>query len=134
MYQEAQRVRPKFPNGLQPWGQQTEKQHRAPCGSQYHKAPKFPAASFHQKGESGSPCQKAVSRVQRYGEARKPQPEGAQQIIQDPKRQSQQDGLAKSQQLRRDLCFHSQPNNRLKKPPRLLPSSSYETESMRPST
>jgi hypothetical protein len=134
MYQETQRIRPKFPDGPQPWGQQTEKQHCAPRGPQCHKAAKLPAAPFHQEGEGGSPCQQAVPCIQQCGETGQPQPEGAQQVIQDSERHPQQDGLTEGQQLRRDLCFHPQPNNRLKKPPRLLSPSSYVTESMRPST
>ena len=105
-------------------GEGAEEQHRSARGAQHHEAPQFSAAPLHEKGEGGGACRQTVGRVQQGGEPGQPQPEGAQQIIQRTQGQAQQDGLAEGQQLLRDLVPHSQPNSRLKKPPRLRPSSS----------
>lgn len=105
-------------------GEGAEEQHRSAHGAQHHEAPQFAAAPLHEKGEGGRACRQTVGRVQQSDEPGQPQPEGAQQIIQRTQGQTQENGLAEGQQLLRDLVPHSQPNSRLKKPPRLRPSSS----------
>ena len=105
-------------------GESAEKQHRAAHGAQHHKAPQFSAAPLHEKGEGGGACRQTINHIQQGGQTGQPQPEGAQQIVERPQGQAQQDGLAEDQQLLRDLVPHGQPNSRLKKPPRLRPSSS----------
>ena len=105
-------------------GERTEEQYRAAHGAQHHEAPQLPAATLHEKGESGGACRQTINHIQRGGQAGQPQPEGAQQIVQRTQSQTQQNGLAENQQLLRDLVPHGQPNSRLKKPPRLRPSSS----------
>lgn len=101
-----------------------EKQHGASDAAQHHKAPQFSVAPPHEKGKGRRAHRQTVGRIQHGGQPGQPQAEGTQQIIQQSHGQSQQDGLAEDQQLMRDLVPHGQPNSRLKKPPRLRPSSS----------
>ncbi len=124
MRQVGQGVRPKGPHRAQQLGEGAEKQHRAAHGAQHREAPQLPPAPPQEKEERGRPHKEAVGRVQRGGEAGQAQPEGAQQIVQHPGGQPQQDGLGEQQQLLGDLVSHPYPNSRLKKPPRPGPSSS----------
>ena len=101
-----------------------EKQHCAAHSTKHHKAPQLPAAPIHEKGEDGGACCQTIGRVQRGGQSGQPQPKGAQQIVQQPDRQPQQDGLAEDEQLVGDLIRHTEPNRRLKNPPRAGPWSS----------
>lgn len=124
MHQVGQGVRPKRPHRAQHLGEGAEKQHRAAHGAQHREAPQLPLAPPQEKEKRRRPHKEAVGRVQRGGEAGQAQPKGAQQVVQHPGGQPQQDGLPEHQQLLEDLVPHPYPNSRLKKPLRPVPSSS----------
>lgn len=124
MRQAGQRIRPKGPHRAQQPGEGAEEQRRAARGPQEHKAPQLALPAPQEEEEGGRAHGQAVGRVQRGGQAGRAQAEGAQQVIQHPCGQAQQDGLPEHQKLLGDLVPHTYPNRRLKKPPRPGPSSS----------
>lgn len=124
MYQVGQCVRPKGPHRAQYCGKRAEEKHRAAHGAQQHKAPQLALGPAQEKQEHRASNGQTVQGVQRPGEPGEPQPEGAQQVIQQSGGQPQQDGLDKHQQLLGDVIPHRYPNRRLKNPPRLVPWSS----------
>ncbi len=87
-------------------GKGTEKQHCAPHCSHQYKAPQLPGTPADQEEKHGSPHRQAVTPVQQGGEAGRSDPEGAQQVIQQSGRQSQQNGLPEHQQLMAHLAPH----------------------------
>lgn len=122
--QVGQGIRPKGPHRAQHLGERAEKQHRAAHRAQYREATQLSFSPPQEKEERGGPHSQAIGRVQHGGEAGRPQAKRAQQVIQHPGGQAQQDGLPEHQQLLGDLIPHTYPNRRLKKPPRAGPSSS----------
>lgn len=124
MHQAGQGVRPEGPHRTQRLGEGAEKQHRAAHGAQHREAPQLPLTPPQEEEKRRRSHKEAVDRVQPGGEAGQAQPEGAQQIVQHPGGQPQQNGLPEHQQLLGDLVPHPYPNRRLKKPPRPGPSSS----------
>lgn len=124
MHQTGQGIRPKSPHRAQHPGKGAEEQHRAARGPQEHKAPQLALSAPQEKEEGGRAHGQAVDPVQRGGKPGRPQAEGAQQIVQHPRGQAQQDGLPEHQKLLGDLVPHAYPNRRPKKPRRPGPSSS----------
>lgn len=124
MRQKGQRIRPEGPDGPQRLGKGAEKQHRSPHRAHQDKAPELSRSPAEQKQKRGRAHHKAVSPVQQRGEPGGPDPEGAQQIIQQAGGQAQQDGLPEHQQLLGRLPPHPYPKRRLSRPPRLDPWSS----------
>lgn len=99
--QKGQRIRPKGPQGPQELGEGAEKEDRSPQRAQHHEAPELALGPAQQEKEQRPAHAQAVEAVQRPGEAGGPDPEGAQQIVQQPGGQPQQDGLPEYQEL---LC------------------------------
>lgn len=106
MHQIGQRIRPKSPNGPQHGGKSAEKQDCAAQRAQHRKAPQFPFRRLEEEEERRHPYRQAVEAVQKARQPGQPQPEGPQQIIQQPGGKAQQDGLAKHQQLLGNLIPH----------------------------
>lgn len=124
MPQKGQRIRPKGPQGPQRPGKGAEIQHRAPQRSQEHKAPELALGPAQQEEEHGPAHRQAVGPVQKAGGPGGPDPEGAQQVVQQTGGQPQEDGLPEDQQLLGRLVSHIQPNRRPRSPPRPGPWSS----------
>ena len=125
MQEKCQGVHPKVPQGPQQGRQQAKKQHRAAQGSQNHISPQ--QALRLAEGEEKQPGAhgQAVQGVPQGGGAGQPQPEGPQQVVQQPRRQAQQHRLAEQGQLPGDLDLHGPyPNSRRRKPPCSRPPSS----------
>ena len=122
--QKGQRIRPKSPQRAQKLRKSAEKQDRAPQGSQDYKSPELALGPAQQEEEHGPAHRQAVGPVQKGGGPGSPHPEGAQQIIQQPGGQPQENGLPEHQQLLGRPAFHAQPNRRPRKPPRPEPWSS----------
>lgn len=124
MPQKGQRICPERPKGAQELGKSAEKQHRAPQGSQDHEAPELALGPAQQEEEHGPAHGQAVGPVQKAGGPGGPDPEGAQQIVQQPGGQPQKNGLPEDQQLPGRLGPHAHPNRRPRSPPRPGPWSS----------
>lgn len=125
MQQKGQGIHPKIPHRPQGGGEGAEKQRRASQKPQQDEHPQFPLGPAEGEEKQGRAYRQTVEDVQRGGETGQAQPEGPQQIVQHPRRQAQQNGLAKDQKLLGDVIFHrAYPNSRRKKPPRSGPPSS----------
>lgn len=124
MHQVVQCIYPKRPDRPKKCGTRAEEQHRATDGAQHHEAPQLSLGPEQEKSEHRASDDQAVQSVQKARQPGEPQPKGAQQVIQQPGGQPQQDGLTEYQQLLGDLNPHGQPKRRLKNPPRLWPWSS----------
>lgn len=107
IHQIGQRIGPKGPQGPQRRGEGAEKQHGPADGAQHHKAPQLSLGPAEEKEKHGAPHRQAVQGVQRPCQPGEPQAKGAQQVIQQPGGQAQQDGLGKYQQLLGDLIPHT---------------------------
>lgn len=116
MGQREEGVVPKIPYRLQKYGAGAEVQHCPACRPQQGKQAEFSVCAPQQKLKARSADAQAVRAVQRHGEAGKPQPEGPQQVVPDPRSKTQQNGLGKIQQLLGYLVTHTQPKSRPKKP------------------
>ena len=125
MQKKGHRIHPKIPQGTQQRGQQAKKQHRPCQGTQHHIPPQ--QAVRPAEGEEKQPGAhgQAVQGVPQGGGAGQPQPERAQQVVQQSRRQTQEHGLAEQGQLPGDLDLHGPyPNSRRRKPPCSRPPSS----------
>ena len=125
MQKKGHRIHPKIPQGTQQRGQQAKKQHRPSQGAQHHIPPQ--QAVRPAEGEEKQPGAhgQAVQGVPQGGGAGQPQPERAQQVVQQSRRQTQQHRLAEQGQLPGDLDLHGPyPNSRRRKPPCSRPPSS----------
>ena len=118
--QKSQRIRPKGPQRPQELRKNAEEQYRAPGRSHNYKAPKLTLGPAQQEEEHGPAYRQAVGPVQKAGNPRRPDPKGAQQIIQQPGRQPQENGLPEYQQLPGRLTSHAYPNRRPRNPARPL--------------
>ena len=97
--QTIQRVGPKFPHRPQQLGKGAEKQHRAAQSPQHQESLQLAVSPPQQKQEGCGPHDQAVNAVQPSGEPGAAEPKRAQQVVQHPCGQPQQDGLTEGHQL-----------------------------------
>lgn len=122
--QKGQRIRPESPQGPQKLRKRAEKQRRAAQGPHDHKAPELARPAAQQKEEHTPAHRQAIGSVQKAGGPGRADPEGTQQIIQQPGGQPEENGLPEHQKLPGRLDLHAQPNRRPRKPVRPEPWSS----------
>lgn len=122
--QKSQRIRPEGPQRPQKLRKHAEEQHRASQGSHDHKAAELAFGPAKQEEEHSPAHRQAVGPVQQAGDAGCANPEGTQQVIQQPGGQPQKNGLPKYQQLLGRPALHAQPKRRPRNPPRPGPWSS----------
>ena len=95
------RIRPKLPDG-----QQAEKQGSSPRQAQQDVQPGnslHPAEKKHKHRQQGG---QAVAAVQDARQARMPQPQGPEQVVEQRDAAPQHNGLDKRQQLNRNFVLH----------------------------
>lgn len=100
------RIRPKIPDGPQRSGQQAEKQGSSTRQAQQDVQPGnslHPAEKKHKHRQQGG---QAVAAVQDARQARMPQPQGPEQIVEQRDAAPQHNGLDKCQQLNRNFVLH----------------------------
>lgn len=99
MRQAGQRIGPKIPHRAQQLGKCAEKQHCAAQGTQHQETPQLTIRPAQQKEEGDGAHGQAVGPVQQGGDPRAAEAKRTQHIVQHPGGQSQQNGLAKGQEL-----------------------------------
>ncbi len=119
MQGQQEAVPPVIPQWAQRLAQQGEKQDGTGQDAQHHVDPQLPLAKSHGKIEHRDQHRQAVKPVGEGGTSPFPQcAQGAQQVIQQPQKRSQQSSAQKCRRLGGNFNLH-QPNRRLKNPPRL---------------
>ena len=121
MPQKRQRIRPEPPQGPQQLRKGAEEQHRAAQGPHNHKSPELARPAAQQEEEHTPAHRQAIGPVQQAGGPGRADPEGTQQVIQQPGGQPKENGLPKHQKLLGRLDLHAQPNRRPRNPIRPEP-------------